>query len=167
MFKSVAFWSIVICVLIVLFLVSGCEPDTGDVGPTKKAMEIKSWTDCVRTGRFWYIDMFGNAIEQEGVRFNLNESPAFYFSNNGLGGLQVNLCPDVQHIESTGISGEGGACTTLGVRDDWTIVTGYWVRSSMTASNPTAPGVGGTFGYFSLDSTKAEQASIFSAGCSI
>jgi len=164
MFKSVTFWSIVVCVLIVLFLVAGCEPEHGDVGPTKKAMEIKSWTDNVRTGRFWYIDMFGNAIEQEGVRFNLNEHPAFYFSNNGLGGLQVNNCPDEQHISSTGITGDGGACITLGVRDDWTGVTGFWVRSGMTASNPTAPGVSGKFGYFTLASSGAEQASITSDG---
>lgn len=156
-------------ILIALSIIfAGCGGgDDGDVGPSRRACAIHGGSDGVSAGWFVYVDAFGEEINQEGIRMDINGGDsAIYLSNNGLGGLKVTRCDEAQHIESSGVTGANGRCITNGIRDEWAWPKGFWVRSNMTVLKPDSPGTYGKFGYVTLASIQGGNQEVASSTAS-
>jgi len=151
-------WVFILAILVgVSLFVLGCDDDTGNVGPSRRAIAIYGDSDNISTGWFVYVDTFNEEIQQEGVAMIVNGGKqAWFYSNNGMGGLNVNPCNYAQHIESTGVTGAGGRCIAKGIRDDWSNPKGYNVFSQMSVGKPDSPATVAGFNY----QTQASQQSL-------
>lgn len=149
---------IVLFGLLSILVIGGCGGEDGAVGPSRRATAIYGGTDGVNVAWFVYVDAFGEEIRQEGIRMDLNGGDsAWYFKNNGLGGLTPVRCDEIQYIKSNGITGAGGRCIATGIRDIWDQVFEN-VYSQMTFTKPDSPGTFAKFKYVTKAKPKTERA---------
>lgn len=154
------FLGIVVFLLILLFL-AGCE-DEGSP-PSRLAHTILVSTDGINTGQFQYAMSTGDPITREGMRMSYTIGPAFYFSDNGLGGLDVVPAP-VQSVTASGVTGRGGIMKATGRRWEWDWPKGVTIRSSVVVSER---GATGQMNYHTVSGTIRAEAAYGSGGGSV
>lgn len=125
----------VLSFLFVLWFLAGCD-DAGSP-PTRLAYGIRGSTDNVRTCHFQYTTATSDPITREGVRMDIYVPPVpSYLVWNGVNGWVAHPAPDIQRIETTGITDKNGIVTATGRRDNWQVLGGYTVSSTLSITLP-------------------------------